>query len=1136
MNGKFRTTSSSLFNTNNSEQLPDWMKDLNIELKEKENINLDIQTKGAFAEKTTINRDEIDGTPRYLEASFNDTKLITDAKIELAKFLTGRYYKVEANANNNVAKLNVKIDGIPAEFTFNFSALNGKLNNDSTFSILSNGESGEYPYSKAGFEECINDIRANRVKMGSTKVEAVGKYSIINREEIIRRFNGHLRPALDKINDFLKDGSLIGVGSNSYASFYDVEYLFPQMEKEAGDAPLPAFEYVKNTEHVATNEHKSANVLSIEASKMLNEFFADHNIKNCERDNDELLVKADILNNNGVRCTADFCFGIEKEKLASLKIVECNDKRMTIEQFLGELQIGSKVLEAYLNQNNESVKRIYRGIVLTEKEINHRLAKIANRQTIHNIIQNWIDRSLVTPVNSTTYTTEHTFEDLLASVNTKVLTAEELSEINYLSNRTAMYETDRQEVKDTGVREYDDIEASDRLRLNNLQAELTKYFKNFKLDNFVLSDNHTYNERIDMKNSLSVEASERILMDSYTADLNFISSNGTKHTIKVTASYRVNNVNPTIWASVDNNNIPLQQFAASFERSPLLAAYLQDKIANTTGSNIIITDNDIKRRLSAFLNAEEIISTIDNWYEKHLIKDIGNGNYVSNCSFEELLSSTVATLMNEVDRKQIAAIKQHFGNMQKFAREDVQDTGVREVDEYVSDDTLLNSANNFLSKHFNNFQTLGFNTGDEVVNYSVRLFDEESGLSTVINMNFAFEGNKVTACNIDLNGEKVSLENVKKVFAMNETLSKYLQANPGKRTEAPMIMTVENLRRKLSTIANASLEEIEDAISKWTIGGKINSISSNVIASKYTFEQLLSMSNIKPLTDNEIKDRFTKAQRNKGIMVNASYIQDSDTRQPMEVWSSERMLLHVKAELNKITQDYEILDADLVDDKFIVSARVVNPKSGIRQRMKISFNNIDGKLSKLELDDSINEQLKVKDEAVNTYIQHNAINSRQYKNIISKSQLKNKLSTIANVDNMDVLVDSMITNQILKPIDSNTFACDYSLSEIVAHLSRFEKTDLEAGQEQTKLAQRDENTIKISDKRLMDNDTRVLEKQAFSAEKMASVSGNIVKVVNQALNHKMITAKKYTQLMEAVDNAQTLNDLEAVWKELNRYI
>ena len=48
---------------------------------------------------------------------------------------------------------------------------------------------------------CIisKNIKSNKIT-ASTKVDGLGKTYVINREEIIRRYNGQLREATEKIN------------------------------------------------------------------------------------------------------------------------------------------------------------------------------------------------------------------------------------------------------------------------------------------------------------------------------------------------------------------------------------------------------------------------------------------------------------------------------------------------------------------------------------------------------------------------------------------------------------------------------------------------------------------------------------------------------------------------------------------------------------------------------------------------------------------------------------------------------------------------------------------------------------------------------------------------------------------------
>jgi hypothetical protein len=872
MSSKFSTTSSSLFNNNNPEKLPDWMENLNIEIKETEVHDLGITPRGIFAEKQTVFREEKDGTPRQIEAKFNETKVITDAKIHLAKFLSGKYYKAEPKVLSNQVCVNVNVDGVPASFKFVYAINGGKIEQASTFFIQADSEEAEYPFSKAGFDECLADIRSKKIKT-SRRVEAIGKPSIITKEEIVRRYNGKLREATDKINELVKNGDLIGVGSNSFASIYDVEYLFPVMEKEAQmEAPLPAFEFAPNMEHVAANPHKSANVLTIEASKTLSQFFHDFNIESSARDGNELLVKASVLSNTGVRKVCDFCFGIENEKIASLKIAELNDERMTLEQLLAKMSYDTNTLNRYL-QNTAATKRIYRGAVLTAKEIHRKLAKLVDRSSIDDIVENWVERSLITPVNSTTYTTESSFEELLASVDTRLLTASEIAEIQaYQKSFGAGLDFDRQDVKDTGTRQYDEIEASADAKLASLNNALSKYFKNFTVSNF----------------------------DGETADLLFVNpTTGTRNKISLKADF-INISVRNLTATIGDKTTSIDKIAGLFEKSPVLAAYLQDKVGVKVAGPVVLSERVVRETLSQYVASHEIDNVINDWYSRELIASIGNGLYTSEHSFEELLNNTSVQLMSESDRKELAIARKHFGEGQKFEREDVQDSDTRQPGDYVTDDTLLCKANEFLAQHFNKFQPVNFKVENEMVNYSVGLFDEASGLKTSVNFNFGFNGNKVASCHAVINGEKVGLENVKKAFAMNEALNKYLQVNTGKRIDAPMIMTDEKLKNKLAMVVE--LENIDNVISQWEKTGKIERIGSNVFASKHTVEQLLSMSNLKALSENDMRTRFAKASRAQEAF-KEFHIQDCDSRaiEAQEKVLSPQMIT-VKEKIQKVVK------------------------------------------------------------------------------------------------------------------------------------------------------------------------------------------------------------------------------------------
>lgn len=1093
MDGKFSTTSSSLFNNQNKEHIPDWMQNLSdVNIKPKESMNLDIKTKGIFAEKISVNRDESIGTPRELDAALSDTKLITDAKIYLAKFLSGKYYKVQGNIKGNLVKLNVKIDGVPGDFNFDFITESNKIKNNTTFSVINNGDDGEYPFSKAGLEECLADIKANKIKT-SRKVEAVGKYSVINKEEIVRRYNGHLRSATDRINELLSEGSIIGVGSNSFASTYDMDHLFPCMEKEAMESPLPAFEFAPNQEHVAANPYRPANVLAIDASKILAKKFKDHKVLNSNRNNNNLIITAKILNKNGTTQVSVFNFDICNEKVTSYQEDTRNSE--------------NKLLEAYTNKNATQT-RLVQGYMFTRQLVAEKLYKIVNAETVDALIENWAERNLITTINSNSFVTDKSFQDLLASVNTKILSENEISEINELSKKSAEFEFDRIKQEDTGIRE--NIETPEEIQLHNLRNKVSKYFKNFTITNF-------NNESAD----LTFKNPETGLTDSILLIPDF---------------------NGSTVAMFNGSPYNLDKVASLFSKSEILAAYLQDNKANICESGIVISERNLKTKLAAYVDTNNINNIIDSWYTKGLIRNTGAGTYISDYKLEELLDKSGIEILSAEDRKQIALAKAYFGEGYNMQRQVENDTGVRELDEYINDTTLLATANDFIAQHFSSFKPESFKVNGEQINYNVALFDEMTGLTTNINFNMNFDGNKVIACNANLNGENIDIKNIKKVFASNDILNKYLQTKPGIRVKAPMLMTITQVAAKLAKIAKLSQYEINETIQDWEKTGKIDRINSNLFGSKYTFEQLLSVSNLQALNDNEIKDRLVKSMRNN--IITSSHIKGSDTRKLAINLSAECMALHAKTELNKIFNDYDILNAESKRDSYIVTARVVNPKVGLRQKLTFKFaltNNKPGQIlevSNINKTVSLNDidNLNEFDQVLNTFLKYNNPVDRNGKYIITKIQLNNLLHPIVDKTDIDNIAETLVTNNILKQITSETYASDYSASEIVVNLNTLGCINLEAGNEQLENAKRDNGMVEITEFRIMDSNSRSLENQEeILSPAMATLKEKIQLTALKAHDNKVITAKKLNQINFLLQEAKNENDLETAWKELKKY-
>lgn len=924
MDAKFNTTSSVLFNKENSAKIPEWMENIadNLMIKDK-HLDIDFgKPVGSFAENKKVNRKEGDASLRKIAYSYDENKLVVESKIQLAKFLSGKYYNVKnVRTGANSVTLEVIIDGVPSLFEFPFEVQYGKLKTASTFFA----NNGEYPFSKAGLMECLEDIKNNRTKTPKV-VEAVGKTYLINREEIIRRFNGSLRQATDRINELLEKGIIVGAGSNTYASYYDIDQLFPQMEKEAAEPKLPEFHYVPNKEHVEANPIKSANVLTIEASKILSQYFKDFVINNSVRDGDELLVKATVLaDKTNVRQTVDFSFNIEKERVTGIKVAEINDKRMSISQLLDYLNHSNNILEQYSSFNQIKSNKMYDSIVFTKRDVKEKLNKVISASKVDKLIESWVAKKLISPINSTTFATKYSFEELLSkTVVAKLLSDEEIEKIKaYQQHFGEGLEINRDEkaILDK-VREASDAVTSDEIKLANLQNKLTTQFRNFSISDFNPLD------------------SDRQI---YKANLNFV-HNGVRNKVEILAEFNSQNVSKII-AKINGKEIPIEKLVQAFKNSPLLSAYLNNNNnKNLVASKIILTKDLMRRKLANVVSANEIDEVINYWLNNNLLENIGENKY----------------------------------------------------------------------------------------------------------------------------------------------------------------------------------------------------------ASKHSFEELLEMSNFMPISEKELANRIEKQRRDKMLEIKSSHIKDTGSRQVEETWSSERMAIYASQQIGSMFKDYELLDANLTDEHYEVTARIVNPIDGLKKKLKFTFAMVNGvpkdlvKLSdgKIEVEpQEILSLLETKDDAVKQYVQINKAAKRNYKNIISKNQLESKLAIVMNKEDISSTIDYLVDNNVITKINSQEFASDKSITEIINYLSSHSKVDLESGKYQLKQAIRDEHKIDLRGQHVIETDTRPLErKEEQLSPQMKKLQSKIKQTIITAQKAKKITENKSLKLQEQLELAKTANDLEQVFKELKKYL
>lgn len=1110
---KFSTTNISLYTNNNKESIPAWMQDMNTNVKEIDKIDLEIKAKPSFSEKTKLERCASDASIRDMTSNINETKAKLDSKIELSKFLSGKFFKSKENIIGNNVIITTTIKGVPASFNFIYEAVNGKIKQSKIFNVDFDGANYEYPFSKAAFEECLIDIKNNKPKM-SKVAENVGQYSIINREEIIRRYNGKLREATDKINELLAEGLLIGVSSNSYGSFYDLDQLIPQEDKEKGLEKCSEFEFVKNTEHVKANPYKQASVLAIESSKFLSEIFNDFKIIKSERNNDELLISANVLTKNGITLNAHFIFEIENEKISNLKLVEHNNNRLSLAQFIERIKEN-----VYLNEyksNKKIASRIYNGIVLTTKNIKNILSSYISNDNIELVIKDWISNNKISPINSMTFITKNSLENLINDITVEQLSKEEKEQMLLLANKTLMLKNERQDVKDTGIRDTEYIEKTIKEIDTKLKMELSKNIFNYNISKLEKTSNKVNVSNKDVTYSLP----------QYYFNIEFINpKSGVKYLEKCSCYLLNNKLN--IFVLNDNHMIKFDEYLNNVKSHPVISHYLKNNKVNH-GATIKLSKKQLYDKLSDMCSKEDINNAFNKWIKSGMATLVADNTIISNYSIEQLLNNSDIKLLSNEDIEDIKLAKQYFGNQLSYI--ETEDTGVREIEYTINDDSMLRACNEYLAKIFDSFKVCSFDIEDSYINYFIKLFDKTTGVTCNMNISFTFDKNKITSSFANVNGKQIELSNIKLAFSKSEVLNKYLITNNKQKINVPMIITTEKLKEKMKHIC--SMDEIKSVLNNWCKSGKVDKIGLNVFASKYTLEQLINDSNLKVLSDEEIKDKLSKSMRNKQLKLSASYIEDSDTRELIEEWSPERVLLEAKRSIGKLFNSFEILNADTSDNLYFIKIRALNPKTGIKQIMNCKFKIINSKISKLEeIKSESNASIELTS-LLETYTP-SKIDTLGY---ISNSNIKNIFSKVMSHNKINDAINILVKEDMLLPVNSNTYALKCTVSELVDYLANEKITNLSLAKEQLYDSKRNSGLI-IDDKRIMDSESRILkQKDKELSSNMIKLRDKIKDTVTSAYNGKLLTSKKYNDLTNKLNLAKEEKDLELISKELKRYL
>ena len=825
MSNTYNTINSSLFLNDHKALIPDWINETTFSYTKKtnelEDVTKDFVKEAAFNYMPSVQRDNVDGTARSTFQQRNSSQLVMMAKLELAKFLTGKYYTASAKEIRDRSgigiELEVSISNVPAKFLFKYANGISHVIPNKTFIITNvqndDSKEAEYPWSKAGLEEALTDIRLGRVKTAD-KAPAYKAYTI-TLAEVMKRYNGDARQAMDRVKELLASQEIIGVGSNEFASVYAMDSLFPRLQKEGSIDNVPTFEFVQNIEHTAMKPFSSSDKLVAAASNKLRHLADDFQILSSFRDKDNLVINAKILK-NGLTRIASFNFDIVNDKVDNLNFIESNGERIDLNK---QTDLSKTYQERTATVDNHITNKIF----LTKRDIINKLSQVVDKNIINQLITNWEQRKLIKRVATDKFTSDLSFNDLLNQVDTKVLSKDEAMNILRFANKNEA-DLHRINQKDMGIRNDQELIYSHSIRLASLYNRLSYYLDKFDL----------------------VECND----DVTNVKLNNYSERG-KEAVNVTASYQ-------------GNKLDKVSIIGSKQLTAALKNYKHISKKNVYAKSVF-SENNLKTIIAqVFKNPDKVVAKVKEHFN---LQDLGNTFYASEVPLSVIINTLekakMAMALSDNERKEflVKAAKDVPYLTASYAK----NTGVRNDYEIESSNILrLASTYNYLSKHLPSFVLNNVSENAEKIELNV-------------NTDKGIEHLTITA---RYNGNKLKHINIPKFANDSQALKLYKKAHSAKAGYSRAIFTPIMLRKVYSSI----FKDVDKAINI-TLEEYAKSLSNNYYGSEYTLPSIIHniSKELQVLSKEERMEQLQQASLSKDKMIVAAYLNDTGYRTNQEI-------------------------------------------------------------------------------------------------------------------------------------------------------------------------------------------------------------------------------------------------------------
>ena len=431
MSSTFPTVDGKLL-TDVTAEIPDWISDVDFKQSPRAGtLDVGFDQRTVNARRTAAKRDGMTGHVRSVKRSFNEATLRAAALARLAAFLGGHRFEVTGTtvADGEVTVTAV-VDQRPFTYEFTYVDASGHLDTRPSFRTALHQADGEvavrvYPFTTAGLSDSLED--EPDVADGTAVVirQAVGGKSVMTRMEIIRRCGNRLQVAKEAIQRSLDEGLIVAVGSNEYASIYDMTCLFPDLNEAPVREAAHTAEFVHNRVATAVSEHKSADRLKLEAAALLNRDLDLRHVDSVARDGDALLVQAVVAFNN-VRQRMHFSIAMDGERLGAVQFAETEDgEKMSVQQLLQ--RSGDEVRLA--NYLRTADARDAGGYVYSTRAVHQAVGSFLKTADVNQLINDWCANGYAQRLQTTTIASRYTLNELLRLANAELLSEEDVRRV-----------------------------------------------------------------------------------------------------------------------------------------------------------------------------------------------------------------------------------------------------------------------------------------------------------------------------------------------------------------------------------------------------------------------------------------------------------------------------------------------------------------------------------------------------------------------------------------------------------------------------------------------------------------------------------------------------------------------------------